>query len=267
MKSVLLGNCSNIVNFALGIMEKGLLRKVTAVIALILVGAGTVFSQEHFSRNLEKRTFIPKGQWVAGMSISFSHSDQNNYQFLVVEGLDGDTYSFKASPMVCYIFKDDLGVGGRLSYERNRVRLDNADVNLGDDTSFSNENLYSISQGFSGTAIFRNYMNLGRSKRFGIYNEVQLKLGYTESKISNGSGTDFTGTFARSYSAGLAVAPGLIVFLSNYSAIEVNVGVLGFNYSYTKQITDQVEISHIHTKSANLQLNLFSISFGVAFYL
>lgn len=233
----------------------------------LLLGASSISAQEHFSRNLEQRTFVPKGQWVTGMSISFSQSKQDNYQFLVIEGLDGDTYSFKASPMVCYIFKNDLGVGGKLSYQRNRIKLDNADIVVGEDTSFSNENLYSISQGFSGTGIFRNYMNLGRSKRFGIYNEVQLKFGYTESKISNGTGTDFTGTFARTYDVGLAVAPGMIAFLNNYTAIELNVGILGFNYGYTKQITDQVKVSKLHTKTANLQLNLFSISFGVAFYL
>lgn len=233
----------------------------------LLMGAGSISAQEHFSRNLEQRTFVPKGQWVTGMSVSFSQSKQDNYQFLVIEGLNGDTYSFKASPMVCYIFKNDLGVGGKISYQRNRIKLDNADIVVGEDTSFSNENLYSISQGFSGMGIFRNYMNLGRSKRFGIYNEVQLKFGYTESKISNGTGTDFTGTFARTYDVGLAVAPGMIVFLNNYTAIELNVGILGFNYGYTKQITDQVKVSKLHTKTANLQLNLFSISFGVAFYL
>ncbi|MGN1237546.1 MAG: hypothetical protein ACI4UW_01330 [Muribaculaceae bacterium] len=222
---------------------------------------------EQFSRKIEQRTFVPKGQWIAGLNVSFSQSDQNNYSFLIVEGIDGDTYSFKASPMVCYMFKDDMGVGGKLEYSRSRIRMDNADIVLDSATDYSNENLYNISQGFSGMAIFRNYINLGRSKRFGIYNEVQLKLGYSESKLCNGVGTDFTGTFSRSYSTGLAVAPGLVVFLSNYSALEVNVGVLGFNYSYTKQITDRVKVAHLHSKSANLRLNLLSISFGVAFYL
>ncbi len=222
---------------------------------------------EQFSRKIEQRTFVPKGQWIAGLNVSFSQSDQNNYSFLIVEGIDGDTYSFKASPMVCYMFKDDMGVGGKLEYSRSRIRMDNADIVLDSETDYSNENLYNISQGFSGMAIFRNYINLGRSKRFGIYNEVQLKLGYSESKLCNGVGTDFTGTFSRSYSTGLAVAPGLVVFLSNYSALEVNVGVLGFNYSYTKQITDRVKVAHLHSKSANLRLNLLSISFGVAFYL
>lgn len=248
-------------------MKVNFTNRILATALVIIVWAFSISAQEHFSRNLEQRTFISKGQWVTGMSISFSQSKQDNYQFLVVEGLDGDTYSFKASPMVCYIFKDDLGVGGKISYQRNRIKLDNADIVVGEDTNFSNENLYSISQGFSGMGIFRNYMNLGRSRRFGIYNEVQLKFGYTESKISNGTGTDFTGTFARTYDVGLAVAPGMIVFLNNYSALELNVGILGFNYGYTKQITDQVKVSKLHTKTANLQLNLFSISFGVAFYL
>ena len=237
----------------------------TPVVADAVEGGGVQL--EEFSRKIEQRTFVPKGQWVAGLSVSFSQSNQNNYSFLIVEGIDGDTYSFKATPMLCYMVKDDMGLGGKLEYSRNRIRLDNADIVLDSETDYSNENLYSISQGFSGMGIFRNYINLGRSKRFGIYNEVQLKLGYTESKLSNGTGKDFTGTFSRSYSAGLAVAPGLVVFLNNYSALEVNVGILGFNYNYTKQITDQVKIAHLHTKSANLRLNLLSISFGVAFYL
>lgn len=57
------------------------------------------------------------------------------------------------------------------------------------------------------------------------------------------------------------------MFLSNYSALEVNVGVLGFSYTDTKQISDQVYVSRRKSKSANFRINLFSISFGVAFYL
>ena len=243
------------------------IKQIVMLAVALLAGVVGAMAQEQFSRNLEQRTFVPEGQWIAGLSVGFSQSEQNNYQFLIVEGIDGDTYSFKATPMVCYMFKNDLGAGGMLEYERSRVRIDKADIVLDSETDYSNENLYCISQGFSGMGIFRNYMNLGRSKRFGIYNEVQLKFGYSESKICNGTGTDFTGTFSRSYSAGLAVAPGLIVFLNNYSALEVNVGILGFNYSYTKQISDQVNVSHIHSKSSNLRLNLLSISFGVAFYL
>jgi hypothetical protein len=94
-----------------------------------------------------------------------------------------------------------------------------------------------------------------------------LQVGGGESKLCDGSGNDLTGTFERSYGIDLGVAPGIVMFLNNYSALEVNVGVLGFSYSHTKATTDRVHVSRRDNHSANLQLNLFSISFGVAFYL
>ena len=57
------------------------------------------------------------------------------------------------------------------------------------------------------------------------------------------------------------------MFLNNYSAIEVSVGVLGFSYNYTKATTDQIYIANRDRKQANFKINLFSIMFGVAFYL
>ena len=94
-----------------------------------------------------------------------------------------------------------------------------------------------------------------------------MEFGVGESKLTNGTGNDFTGTFERTYDVGVGVMPGLVMFLTNYSAIELSVGVLGFNYSHTKQTNDQIHIAHRDSKSSNFRIYLFSISFGVAFYL
>lgn len=116
-------------------------------------------------------------------------------------------------------------------------------------------------------AAYRNYFSLGRSRRFGFFNEVQLQVGGGESKIINGSGDDLTGTFERNWNLNIGLAPGMIMFLNNYSAIEVNVGVLGFSYNHTKATTDQIYVASRESKQANFKINLFSITFGVAFYL
>lgn len=63
------------------------------------------------------------------------------------------------------------------------------------------------------------------------------------------------------------MAPGLVAFINNYTAIEVSIGVLGFNYSKTKQLTDQVYEGERSSSSANFKINLFSIGLGIAFYL
>ncbi len=220
-----------------------------------------------FEPELESVVFVPKGQWVTGVSVNWTQSNQNKYQFLVVEDLSGDTYSFKVSPMLIYIVRNDLGFGGKFSYTRSLTKLEKGSIVLGEDTEYDMEHLYRLSHNYYAMAVMRNYFSLGRSRRFGFFNELQLQLGGGQSKLSKGSGTALTGAYERNFSLNVGVAPGLLVFLSNYSALEVNVGVLGFSYTHTKQINDRIYESHRKTKSANFRINLFSITFGVAFYL
>lgn len=65
-------------------------------------------AQETFRRGLEQITFVPRGQWITGVNVSYTQSDFDNYKFLVIENLGGDTYSFKVSPMLMYAFRDNL---------------------------------------------------------------------------------------------------------------------------------------------------------------
>ncbi|MDE6134481.1 MAG: hypothetical protein K2F79_02785 [Muribaculaceae bacterium] len=235
-----------------------------ALTAFIAPGAA---AQEQFHRKLEQVSFVPKGAWITGVSVSYSQSDQDNYQFLIVEDISGDTYSFKVSPTLMFCFKDNLAAGGRFSYERQRMRLNSADVILDSETDYDIGSLYSISHNFYGTAVFRTYISLGRSTRFGLFNEVQLQMGGGQSKIISGSGNSLTGTYETNFKMNVGLAPGLSVFLNNYSAIEVNVGVLGFNYNKTRSTTDRIYVANRHHQSANFNINLFSITFGVVLYL
>lgn len=241
--------------------------KIALTLILIAAFALGTHAQEHFKRGLEQISFVPKGQWIGGVSVSYSQSDFENYQFLIVENLNGDTYTFKVSPMVMFCFKDNLAAGGRLSYSRSRTRLDGASLVLGADTSYDVDNLYSISHNYHGTAMFRNYISLGKSMRFGFFNEVDLSLGGGQSKLVNGTGDELTGTYERNFNLNIGLTPGVIMFLSNNSALEVSIGVLGFNYTHTHSISDQIYHAERNRKSANFRINLFSVQFGVAFYI
>ena len=237
------------------------------LLCVFLMPYDALKAQERFSRDIQQIPFVPKGQWIGGVSVSYSQSNQNNYQFLVIENLNGDTYTFKVSPMLMFAFKDNLAAGGRFAYSRSRTRLENADIVLDSETGYNVENLYNITHSYTGTGAFRQYLSLGNNTRFGLFNEVQLAVGGGQSKICSGTGDDFTGTYSRHFSLDVGLAPGLIVFLNNYSALEVNVGVLGVNYTATKFTTDQIYVARMRHSSANFKINLFSITFGVAFYI
>ncbi len=222
---------------------------------------------EEFKRDVESVVFVPKGQWIAGLSVSYSQSNQNKYQFFILENLSGDTYTFKVSPSVCYMFRDDMGGGIKFAYQRSLAKLESASFVMGADSEYAADYVYSLAHNYYATAFFRNYFSIGRSKRFGFFNEIQCQLGGGQSKFTKGVGEDVTGAYETNFSLDVGLVPGLCLFLTNYSAIEVNVGVLGFSYTATKTLTDRIYVAHRKSKSANFRINLFSITFGVSFYL
>lgn len=226
----------------------------------------TAHAQE-FKRNIEPRTFVPKGQWIVGSSVSFSEHNEQNYQFLVIDGFNSDGYTFKVSPMLCYAFKDNLALGGRFSYGRTLTKLDGVTLNLDEDANFDVNDMYQLKHAYSAIGILRNYINLGSSKRFALFAETRLEFGGSQSKVVTKNGDNLTGTYSKTTDFGIGVAPGIVAFINNYTAVEISVGVLGLDFSKVKQTTDQVYIGERSSSSANFKINLFSIGLGIAFYL
>lgn len=238
-------------------------------IIILIVACNFIFTLLHAQgfRNIETTTFVPKGQWIAGSSVSYSQSEQKNYNFLVIESVSGDGYSFKISPVIAYAFADNLAAGGRFAYKRSLTKVNEIDLEIGDDLSFSMNDVYSLSHSYSVVGIFRNYISLGKSQRFALFAETQLTYEGGQSKFVNGKGDELTGTFSKNYNIELGVAPGLVAFVNNHTAVEVNVGVLGINYGHTRQITNQVYVANQSSSSINFRINIFSIGMGIAFYL
>lgn len=218
-------------------------------------------------RNITMHKFVPKGQWIVGSSVSYSQSEQKDYNFLVIESVSGENYTFKISPLLCYAFADNMAAGGRFGYKRSLTKISQMDIEVGEDLSFNMDDVYSLSHSYSGMAMFRNYISLGNSKRFALFAETQLTFEGGQSKFVNGKGDDLTGTFSKKLGVELGVAPGLVAFINNYTAVEVNIGVLGLNYGHTRQITDQIHIANQSSSSINFRINIFSIGMGIAFYL
>ena len=219
------------------------------------------------SRGLKQYTFVPKGQWIVGGTISYSQQSEKNYQFLIVEGINGIGYSFNASPMFSYMIADNMGLGGRFSYGRSLMRINSADINLSDDMNFSVGDIYSLSHSYTGMVVLRNYISIGNNMRFGLFNETQLLIGGSQSKLASGSGDSITGSYETGFTVGVNLAPGITAFFNDFIAVEINVGLLGFQYTSTHQLTDQVYEGNTHTTSANFQINIFSLGLGLAFYI
>ena len=209
--------------------------------------------------------FVPKGQWVFGGSISYSTHSNNNYNFLIIEDIESDGYSFQVSPLLGYAYAKNSLIGIRFGYARSLTQLDNASLSI---TSLDNAFFYSLKHSYNAEALWRKYIPLGRNnKRFSLFAEVSLAMGGSQSKLASGPQNALSGTYATSFDVALGVNPGISAFLTNNMAIEVNVGVLGFNYSHTRQVSNQVVTGQNSSSQMNFKINIFSIGLGAAFYL
>jgi hypothetical protein len=116
-------------------------------------------------------------------------------------------------------------------------------------------------------AIYRNYIPLGSSKRFALFNEMQLAYSTGQAKLIDGHGTSVVGTYEKSNSLSLGINPGMIAFINDHVAVEINVGMLGLQYNSVDQIHNQVNTGGRETTQINFKVNILSIGFGLAYYL
>lgn len=172
--------------------------------------------------------FVPKGQWIFGGTASYSTHTNKGYQFLVIEGINSKGYTFRVSPMIAYAFRDNMALGGRFIYSRTLLKLDNAELHFGNEKTGTNivaRDFYSLKQTYSAAAIWRQYIPLGRNKRFALFNEMSLAAGGTQARFANDS--PVKGTYETGYTLSLGISPGIVAFATNNMAVEVNVGVMG----------------------------------------
>lgn len=222
---------------------------------------------QRIDREIQEQVFIPKGQLLMGGTVSYSEHDENNLNFLVLKDVEGLGYSFSVSPYVGYFFRDNMAIGARFAYSRTHLDLKNFDLNLGEDFNISLKNLYWLEHKYEASAFLRTYMPIGRSKIFGLFNEARLTYGYLQGKNSTGSGTEYDGTYETAHSMQIGMAPGMTAFITNFAAVEVSVGVMGFNFKWQEQKTNQIETGKRRVSSGKFKIDLFSINIGMCFYL
>ena len=124
-----------------------------------------------------------------------------------------------------------------------------------------------LAEKYEASGFFRSYIPVGRSKIFGLFNEVRLTYGYAQGKNSTGSGVTYDGTYQTTHNLEIGFAPGVTAFITDFAAAEVSMGIMGFDFKWVDQKTNQVETGKRRTSSGNFKINLFSINIGMTFYL
>lgn len=252
-----------------GILHNSEMRK-QIIILLVIFGPFLSLLQakerETFDRGIKSGTFIPKGQWMVGGTFSYSETNADDYKFLILKNMEGKAYTFTVSPGFCYFIRDNVAVGGKFAYKRDYIDLGNIDIDISDDLSFTITEASLLEHMFYGTAFVRTYINIGDSRRFGLFNEARVTLGFGQGKTSSGKKETYYGVYEKITHLQVGFAPGLTAFVTNNAAIEVSVGIMGFDSKWVNQEHNQVSDATYRNTSAKFKIDLFSINLGMTYY-
>ena len=209
--------------------------------------------------------FIKKGTWVAGGTLRYSHHLNDNHNILLINGINSNGYSISVNPKTLYMIKDNMGVGLKFSYDRSMLDLGSAGISVSD-ISMSAKDCYQINHKFSAHALCRAYIPFADIKRFALFADLMLGGSYKQGKAFNAEGDNVLGVYEQSYALELAVNPGIVAFLTDNLALEMNVGLFGVSYSWKNQIRNQVSMGNMDMASAGFMVNLLSIGVGLSYY-
>lgn len=230
---------------------------------------GTLCAEaQHYDRGYEtvpSSPFVEKGTWMFGGTARYSQHINDDYNLLVINDINSTGFMLSANPRLMYMFKDNMGAGLRFSYDRSMLDLASADLSVSQ-ISMSVKDCYQIQHKFSAYGVFRSYIPLGNSKRVAMFADLLFGGSYKQGKAFNAGGQYVEGTYGQKYALELAVEPGVVAFLSERLAVELNVGIFGVNYSWSDQLRNQVIGGHSDSTSAGFMVNLLSLGVGLSYY-
>lgn len=240
----------------------------------VVVGNDTVsiiIPQRNFGRydrGLYNFLFIPKGQWALGLTASYGSFDAKDVQLLsVIKDFDfkGTIYSVK--PSVAYFWKNNQSVGIKFNYTHGDLNMPNLSVDIDDDLNFSIRDVSYYSETYSAAVFYRNYIGLGREKRFAIFNDVDLSFGGGVSRFKRYYNNELRDTKTDIFEVALNFSPGVCVFVMDYVSFNVSFGVFGIKMRSEKQKTNDVEEGSRVTSGANFKFNIFNINLGIGIHI
>lgn len=243
------------------------MRRFIIIFAMLVLGAISAEAQ-HYDRGYEttpSSPFLKKGTWMAGGTARYSQHINDDYNFLVINDINSKGYNISVNPKLLYLFRDNMGVGLRFSYDRSMLDLSSADLSVSD-ISMGAKDCYQIQHKYSIHGVYRAYIPLAGAKRIAMFADVLLGGSFKQGKAFNANGPYADGTYTQAYALELAVDPGIIAFLTDRLAIELNVGVFGVSYSWMNQIHNQVDNGYTDSTSAGFMVNLLSLGVGLSYY-
>lgn len=240
----------------------------------VIVGKDTVSilvpekNYGRFDRGLFNYLFTPRGQWTCGIQASYGEVSSGDTQLLrFFKDIDFNMTAYSIKPYFSYFYRHNRAMGLRLGYTNTKANINSFNVDIIDDISFDLKDVKYYTHKFSAELFHRNYIGLGRSRRFAFFQEVAFQYGSGRGTFQRNYDEKPRITKTESTDLHLNFSPGLCVFIQEKVACNFSIGVFSWYWTKEHQVTNGVDEGNHTSSGANFKINLFNLALGVSVYI
>ena len=241
---------------------------------LVVINGDTInvkLKEHNFGRHdrgLFNYLIVPKGSWAFGLTASYGELNTDDIEVLSVlsdVSFKGKVYAVR--PSVSYFYNHNKSVGLKVAYNRADANLGSLGLDFGEDMNFKLRDVSYKSETYAVALSHRNYVGIGRSGTFAVFNETDLSFTTGSSDFSRLYNDEPKLTHTRINEVSLNFSPGVCVFIMHNVSFNLSFGVFGIKYRREHQMTNGVDEGVRSASSANFRFNIFNINFGLGVHI
>jgi hypothetical protein len=230
------------------------------MLACFVLSSQAVYPQEVKKKEYKDGVPIEKGLWFTSGTLSLGNRKAENENQLLVFNVNQKKSDFEIRLDAGHVIKENLAVGLGILY--GNTREDN--LQRSSDGVLTSNNV--AGNYFAFRPFVKNFIPLGKSDRFYVVIPTELQIGFGNTIKESVTDNVLTRNYTATQYYGLAMRPGMLVFIYKNFGFEVNVGAFGLGKRVEKTETTNQPNGRVVTNDLDLKINLLNLSLGFAGY-
>ena len=203
---------------------------------------------------------LQKNIKYAGLLISYSGTQQDNVKTTFENIIASDEKQSSIKFGAGYFFNSKMAAGLGFNIGTNKINKEVKNT-LGPNTITESKTNH-----FGFSPSIRNYLTLDKNHHFYLYAQTGLVFGREKGTETITTGTKITTTDIKVNNYGISFTPGLLAFIQNGFAFEVNVGVGGINHSVETRKSEDLPDAVTKETNIDLNINILKMNLGISYY-
>lgn len=215
---------------------------------------------------------LVKGTWLLGGTLSAKSNNYSDIDLLIIDVAGFDQRAFNVRLEGSYFYKENVSVGLGLQYGEDKVELSADLLN-----NSYNRHIRKFSRSYGALGFIKNHIPISSNNVFYVTNQTEVFYGYKSGPSQTYVGDILERQYAVKHSMGVSIRPGILIFLTDNFAFDLNMGILGlshsiedisYQYPENNPPSDSNRKNDATNKSTdlNLKFDLLKIGFGFSYY-